>query len=168
MTPTRQTIRLGVIDDDSGFVTVLLKRAETAGWQHRDLAGPVPIEDLVAMKLNAIVIEPLVLGREPGNDYGDQPLEHVADEREHGGPLARGPEHVRRTYVPAADISHVHAQGPPDQVPGRHRAQNVAEQHEKNPQHGAESIAERWILGRHLRTPEHAALPNTKSVNMPP
>ena len=64
MTPTRQTIRLGVIDDDSGFVTVLMKRAEAAGWQHRHLPGPVPVSELIAMKLNAVVIEPLVLGRD--------------------------------------------------------------------------------------------------------
>jgi DNA-binding response OmpR family regulator len=64
MTSTQQTIRLAVIDDDSGFVTVLSKRAETAGWQHRQLGGPVPAQDLVAMKLNAVVVDPAVLGNE--------------------------------------------------------------------------------------------------------
>ena len=34
----QQTIRLAVIDDDSGFVTVLAKRTETAGWQQRQVA----------------------------------------------------------------------------------------------------------------------------------
>jgi hypothetical protein len=34
----QQTIRLAVIDDDSGFVTVLAKRAEAAGWQLRTAA----------------------------------------------------------------------------------------------------------------------------------
>jgi DNA-binding response OmpR family regulator len=62
MTPSPQTIRLAVIDDDSGFVTVLSKRAEAAGWQHRHIPGPVPVAELVAMKLNALVIDPRVLG----------------------------------------------------------------------------------------------------------
>ena len=71
MTPTRQTIRLGVIDDDSGFVTVLMNRVEAAGWQHRQLSGPAPVSELVAMKLNAVVIEPLVLGPDAW-DYLEQ------------------------------------------------------------------------------------------------
>jgi hypothetical protein len=33
----QQIIRLAVIDDDSGFVTVLSKRTEAAGWQQRVL-----------------------------------------------------------------------------------------------------------------------------------
>ena len=60
----QQTIRLAVIDDDSGFVTVLAKRVEAAGWQQRHLASAVPLEDLVAMKLNALLVDPAVLGEE--------------------------------------------------------------------------------------------------------
>jgi DNA-binding response OmpR family regulator len=59
-----QSIRLAVIDTDSGFVTVLAKRAETAGWQLRHAAGAVPPEDLVAMKLNALLVDPALLGEE--------------------------------------------------------------------------------------------------------
>jgi DNA-binding response OmpR family regulator len=58
----QQTIRLAVIDDDSGFVTVLAKRTEAAGWQQRTLAGAIPPEELVAMKLNALLVDPAVLG----------------------------------------------------------------------------------------------------------
>ena len=64
MTSTNHTIRLAVIDDDSGFVTVLTKRAEAAGWQYRHISGPVPAHDLVAMKLNALVVDPRVLGND--------------------------------------------------------------------------------------------------------
>ena len=39
---SQQTIRLAVIDDDSGFVTVLAKRTEAAGWQQRQVAGAIP------------------------------------------------------------------------------------------------------------------------------
>jgi two-component system response regulator RegX3 len=58
----QQTIRLAVIDDDSGFVTVLAKRTEAAGWQQRHVASAIPPEELVAMKLNAILLDPAVLG----------------------------------------------------------------------------------------------------------
>jgi len=61
---TQQTIRLAVIDDDSGFVTVLSKRTEAAGWQQRVLSSAIPPEELVAMKLNALLIDPAVLGDE--------------------------------------------------------------------------------------------------------
>ena len=61
---TQQTIRLAVIDDDSGFVTVLSKRTQAAGWQQRTLSGGIPAEELVAMKLNALLLDPTVLGEE--------------------------------------------------------------------------------------------------------
>ena len=58
----QQTIRLAVIDDDSGFVTVLSKRTEAAGWQQRQVPSAIPPEELVAMKLNALLLDPTVLG----------------------------------------------------------------------------------------------------------
>ncbi len=60
----QQTIRLAVIDDDSGFVTVLSKRAEAAGWQLRVLSSPVTPEELLAMKLNALLVDVRVLGED--------------------------------------------------------------------------------------------------------
>ncbi len=63
-----QNIRLAVIDTDSGFVTVLTKRAEAAGWQLRQAASAVPPQELVAMKLNAVLLDPAALG-EDGWDY---------------------------------------------------------------------------------------------------
>ena len=62
MTIQPETIRLASIDSDSGFVTVLAKRAESAGWQYRRLASAVPPDELVAMKLNVVVIDMAVLG----------------------------------------------------------------------------------------------------------
>jgi DNA-binding response OmpR family regulator len=61
---SQQTTRLAVIDDDSGFVTVLAKRTEAAGWQQRTLAGAIPPEELVALKLNALLVDPAVLGED--------------------------------------------------------------------------------------------------------
>src|SRR3954451_14278749 len=59
-----ETNRLAVIDTDSGFITVLTKRLEVAGWQHRVLSTPVAPEELVAMKLNAVGIDIAILGSE--------------------------------------------------------------------------------------------------------
>jgi DNA-binding response OmpR family regulator len=60
----RSIVRLAVIDNDSGFVTVLAKRADTAGWQLRVASSAIPPEELVAMKLNALLLDPAVLGDE--------------------------------------------------------------------------------------------------------
>jgi DNA-binding response OmpR family regulator len=56
------TVRIAVIDSDSGFLHVLVRRASAAGWQNRVLAGGVPIEALVSMRLNALVIDLELLG----------------------------------------------------------------------------------------------------------
>jgi DNA-binding response OmpR family regulator len=56
------TLRVAVIDDDSGFVRVLAKRLEGARAQYRILSGPIPADELAAMKLNALVVDPAVLG----------------------------------------------------------------------------------------------------------
>jgi DNA-binding response OmpR family regulator len=55
-------VRLAVMDSDSGFLQVLTKRLENAGWQHRVLASPVPLDALVSMRLNAVVLDLAVLG----------------------------------------------------------------------------------------------------------
>ncbi|MEA2374239.1 MAG: hypothetical protein QOD53_702 [Thermoleophilaceae bacterium] len=55
-------IRLAVIDSDSGFVRVLSKRLEGMNWQFRVLAAPVPPQELVAMRLNAVVVDVGLLG----------------------------------------------------------------------------------------------------------
>jgi hypothetical protein len=57
MTPPAP-LRLAVLDSDTGFLQVLSKRLEGAGWQYRVLASPVPLDAVVAMRLNAIVLDP--------------------------------------------------------------------------------------------------------------
>src|SRR3954462_14193875 len=64
-------IRLAVIDTDSAFLTVLGKRLDGAGWEHRVLTGSVPINDLVALKLNAVVGDLTRLGA-PGWEFLEQ------------------------------------------------------------------------------------------------
>jgi DNA-binding response OmpR family regulator len=60
----RAIVRLAVIDNDSGFLTVLAKRADAASWQLRVVSSAIPPEELVAMKLSALLIDPAVLGDE--------------------------------------------------------------------------------------------------------
>src|SRR3954464_2083706 len=55
-------LRLAVIDADSGFVQVLNKRMATMGWEHRTLASPLPPEELIAMRLNCLVVDLALLG----------------------------------------------------------------------------------------------------------
>ena len=54
--------RLAILDTDTGFLQVLGKRLEAAGWEHRVLSTPVPLDGLVSMRLNALVIDLAVLG----------------------------------------------------------------------------------------------------------
>jgi DNA-binding response OmpR family regulator len=58
----RSRLRLAVIDRDPGFMQVLSKRLGPLGWDHRALANPVTVEALVAMRLNALVVDVAVLG----------------------------------------------------------------------------------------------------------
>ncbi len=54
MTVQSGTIRLAVIDTDSAFTTVLGKRLEAAGWEARFSPGPIPLDEIVSMKLNVV------------------------------------------------------------------------------------------------------------------
>ena len=55
-------IRLAVIDADTGFLTVLARRLAAVGWQHRVLGSAVRPDELVAMRLNALIVDLGVLG----------------------------------------------------------------------------------------------------------
>jgi DNA-binding response OmpR family regulator len=54
--------RLAVLDNDTGFLQVLANRLTNAEWQHHVLAHPVPVDTLVAMRLNVLVLNLGVLG----------------------------------------------------------------------------------------------------------
>jgi DNA-binding response OmpR family regulator len=64
--PTAQRLqsrlRVAVIDRDPGFMQVLAKRLHTLGWDHRTLSSPVTPDALVAMRLNALVVDVSVVG----------------------------------------------------------------------------------------------------------
>jgi DNA-binding response OmpR family regulator len=55
-------LRIAVLDRDSGFLAVLGKRLERAGWEHRVLGSTVAPEAIAAMRLNAVVVDLAVLG----------------------------------------------------------------------------------------------------------
>ena len=57
-----EPLRIAVIDADSGFVHVLVRRLEHAGWAVRTTSSPLPAEELAATRLNAVVIDPAPLG----------------------------------------------------------------------------------------------------------
>jgi DNA-binding response OmpR family regulator len=55
-------IRLAAIDADTGFVQVLSRRTVDLEWEFRELSGPVPPDELVSMRLNALLIDMSLLG----------------------------------------------------------------------------------------------------------
>ena len=55
-------VRLAILDVDSGFVRVLVKRADDMGWQCRCLEAPPRMEEFVAMRVNALVVDLALLG----------------------------------------------------------------------------------------------------------
>jgi DNA-binding response OmpR family regulator len=56
------TIRLAILDSDSGFVRVLVNRADSMGWQHRRLESAPRPEEFAAMRINALIVDLALLG----------------------------------------------------------------------------------------------------------
>jgi DNA-binding response OmpR family regulator len=55
-------IRLAILDTDSGFVQVLVNRLEGIGWQYRRLEAAPRMEEFVAMRVNAVVVDLAIMG----------------------------------------------------------------------------------------------------------
>jgi DNA-binding response OmpR family regulator len=55
-------MRLAILDSDSGFVQVLVKRAEDSGWQYRRLQSAPRPEEFIAMRVHALVVDLALLG----------------------------------------------------------------------------------------------------------
>jgi len=60
--PASSAVRIAVIDRDQGFMQVLAKRLDALAWDHRIVSSPVTAEALVRLRLNALVIDPAVIG----------------------------------------------------------------------------------------------------------
>src|SRR5690242_15813222 len=56
------SLRIAVLDRDSGFIQVLGKRMDRLEWEHRVLASPVAAEAVLSMRLSALVVDLAVLG----------------------------------------------------------------------------------------------------------
>ncbi len=69
MSSQRGTLRVAIVDRDTSFLKVLGARLDAAGWEHRVLPGGAPADELVAMKLNALLVDPAVLGAEEGWEF---------------------------------------------------------------------------------------------------
>ncbi len=55
-------IRLAILDSDSGFVRVLVNRLEGIGWHYRRLEAAPRVDEFVAMRVNAVVVDLALLG----------------------------------------------------------------------------------------------------------
>lgn len=73
--PRATELRLCLIDDDSAFVRVIANRAEALGWHQRLLASPPRVEDIVALRPSAVLLDPGVC---PGD-----PFEYLAELSRH-------------------------------------------------------------------------------------
>jgi DNA-binding response OmpR family regulator len=57
-------VRLAILDSDSGFVRVLVNRLDGLGWPYRRLEAAPRVEEFVAMRVNALVVDLTLLGPE--------------------------------------------------------------------------------------------------------
>jgi DNA-binding response OmpR family regulator len=64
-------IRIAILDADSGFVRVLVKRADDLGWHYRRLESAPRMEEFVAMRVNALVVD-LAVMRERAWEFLEQ------------------------------------------------------------------------------------------------
>jgi DNA-binding response OmpR family regulator len=55
-------VRIALVDSDSGFVRVLAKRVAAVGWRQENLVSAPSVERLAGMRLDALVIDPALLG----------------------------------------------------------------------------------------------------------
>ncbi len=58
-------VRLVVVDTERGFLLVLARRFEALSWQHRVLSAPPRVEDLVPLRLSAVVVDLTAAGPDP-------------------------------------------------------------------------------------------------------
>jgi DNA-binding response OmpR family regulator len=61
-------MRVAVLDGDPEFLRMLGGRLDDAGWRHTALAAPAPVDELVALRLGALVIDLAGIGP-PGWSY---------------------------------------------------------------------------------------------------
>ncbi|MDE3129706.1 MAG: response regulator transcription factor [Acidobacteriota bacterium] len=60
--PEARRVRIALVDDDSGLATVLERRFEALRWEHEQLAYPPGHDQLAAMRLHALILNPALSG----------------------------------------------------------------------------------------------------------
>jgi DNA-binding response OmpR family regulator len=55
-------VRLAIVDSDSGFTAVLGKRLRAIGWRAELLPSPPPVDQILGLRLHAVVIDLAMLG----------------------------------------------------------------------------------------------------------
>ncbi len=60
--PLRLQLRLAIIDQDSGFVQVVVKRLQVSGCTYRVFESSVGAEPLAALRVNALLLDPAAVG----------------------------------------------------------------------------------------------------------
>jgi DNA-binding response OmpR family regulator len=55
-------MQLAILDTDSGFVQVLVNRADSMGWQCRRFEAPPRAEEFASMRVNALIVDLALLG----------------------------------------------------------------------------------------------------------
>jgi DNA-binding response OmpR family regulator len=60
--PEARQVRIALVDDDSGLVTMLARRFEALRWEYEVLAYPPGHDQLAAMRLQALVLNPTLSG----------------------------------------------------------------------------------------------------------
>jgi DNA-binding response OmpR family regulator len=58
----RSRVRVAIIDDDSGLITVLERRFAALRWDYELLAYPATHEQLAAMRIHALLVNPALTG----------------------------------------------------------------------------------------------------------
>ena len=64
-------LRIAVIDTDSGFMQVLSKRMDRLAWEYHVRPTPIPVDQLVTLRVAALVVDVTVLGPQAW-DYLDR------------------------------------------------------------------------------------------------
>jgi DNA-binding response OmpR family regulator len=62
--PEARQVRIAIVDDDSGLVTMMERRFEALRWEHEVLSYPPGPDQLAAMRLHVLLLNPTLGGLE--------------------------------------------------------------------------------------------------------